>query len=189
MMIKHILILFQNGRRLNMVCPRVQYLDKSFFFFYVNDLPKVVNNNSKPVLFADDTSIIVSSPSMANFKNDLTLAFEQLNTWFNTNLLSLNYNKMECVQFRTTNSLTIQIDISYNNRYIVNSTNTRFLCITLDSSLSWRDHNDGLRVKLSKACYAIRFLRPLVSHELPRMIYYSYFHAVVSYNLLGEFLL
>jgi hypothetical protein len=98
MMIKHILIPFQSGGRLNMVCPRVQYLDQSFFFFYINDLPKVVNNNSKPVLFADDTSIIVSSPSVANFKNDLTLAFEQLNTWFNTNLLSLNYNKMQYVQ-------------------------------------------------------------------------------------------
>jgi hypothetical protein len=163
-MIKHIFIPFQNGGRLNMVYPRVQYLDQSFFFFYINDLPKVVNNNSKSVLFADDTSSIVSSPSVANFKNDLTLAFEQLNTWFNTNLLSSNYNKMQYVQFQTTNSLTTQIDISYNNRYIVNNTNTRFLGITFDSSLSWKDHIDRLRVKLIKACYVIRFLRPLVSH-------------------------
>jgi hypothetical protein len=95
------------------------------FLFYINDLPKVVNNNSKPVLFADDTSIIVSNPSVANFKNDLTLAFE-LNTWFNANLLSLNVNKTRYVQFQTTNSLTTQINISYNNRYIVNNTNTRF---------------------------------------------------------------
>jgi hypothetical protein len=43
-------------------------------------LPKVINNNFKQVLFADDTSIAVSSPSVANFKNVLTLAFEQLNT-------------------------------------------------------------------------------------------------------------
>jgi hypothetical protein len=63
-----------------MVCPRVQCLDQSFFFFYINDLPKVVNNNSMPVLFSDDTSIIIGSPSVANSKNYLTLAFEQLNT-------------------------------------------------------------------------------------------------------------
>jgi hypothetical protein len=29
------------------------------FLFYINDLPEVVNNNSKPLLFADDTSVIV----------------------------------------------------------------------------------------------------------------------------------
>jgi hypothetical protein len=147
-------------------------------------LPEVVNNNSKPVLFADDTSIIVSNPNMVNFTNDLTVVFEQLNTWFNSNLLSLNYNKTQHVQFRTINALTTQIDISYKNRYIPSDTNTRFLDITLDSSLTWKDHIEGLKAKLCKACYAIRFLRPFVSHESLRMIYFSYFHAVMSYGII-----
>jgi hypothetical protein len=64
-----------------------------------------VNNNSQPVLFADDTSIIVSKPNLVNLKNDLIFSFEQLNAWFNINILSLNYNKTKYVQFRTTNSL------------------------------------------------------------------------------------
>jgi hypothetical protein len=41
------------------------------FLFYINDLPEVVKNNSKPVLFADDTGVIVSNPDLVNFKNDL----------------------------------------------------------------------------------------------------------------------
>jgi hypothetical protein len=55
------------------------------FFFYSNDLLKAVNNKSKPVLFADDTSVIVSNSDLVHFKNDLIFSFEQLNTWFNTN--------------------------------------------------------------------------------------------------------
>jgi hypothetical protein len=51
--------------------------------FYINGLPQAVNNNSKPVLFADDTSVIASNPDLVNFKNDLTFSFEQLNAWYN----------------------------------------------------------------------------------------------------------
>jgi hypothetical protein len=46
-------------------------LGPMLFPFHINDLPKAVNNNSKPVLFADDTSIIVSNRKLVNFKNDI----------------------------------------------------------------------------------------------------------------------
>jgi hypothetical protein len=39
-------------------------------------------------------------------------------------------------------------------------------------------------VKFSSACYAIRSLRPFVSHESLRMIYFSYFHTVMSYGII-----
>jgi hypothetical protein len=106
--------------------PQGSILGPLLFLFYINDLRKVLNNDSKPVLFADDTSIIVSNSNLANFENILTSSFKQLNAWFDINLLSLNYNKTQYIQFRTINSQTIQFDISYNNRYITNYTNTWF---------------------------------------------------------------
>jgi hypothetical protein len=79
------------------------------FLLYINDLPKEVNYNSKSVMFTDDTSIIVNNPNLVNFKNDIISSFRQLNEWFNINLLSLNYNKTQYIQFRTTNSQTVQL--------------------------------------------------------------------------------
>jgi hypothetical protein len=51
---------------------------------------------------------------------------------------------------------------------------------------SWKNHIDEQMVKLSKACYAVRSLRPFVSHESLWMIYYSYFyfHTVMSYGII-----
>jgi hypothetical protein len=152
----------------------------SFIHTYINDLPKIVNYNTKPVMFANDTSVIVSNPDLENFKNDIISSFRQLDDWFRTNLLSLNYNKTQFIQFRTINSLTVQLDISYNNKYIIHDTNTRFLGITIDSSLSLKHHTEGLAIKLSRACNAIRSLRPSASHKSLKMIYFAYFHAVMS---------
>jgi hypothetical protein len=59
--------------------PQVSVLGSLLFLFYINDLAKAGNNNSKPVLFGDDTSVIVNNPNLVNFKNDLIFSFEQLN--------------------------------------------------------------------------------------------------------------
>jgi hypothetical protein len=65
---------------------------------------------------------------------------------------------MQYVQFRTANSLPTQRDVSYKNKYIVNDTHTRFLGITMDSSLSWKNYVDGLTVKLNKALNICSFV-------------------------------
>jgi hypothetical protein len=41
------------------------------FLLYVNDLPHSINKNNKIVLFADDTSLIISNPDPINFRDDV----------------------------------------------------------------------------------------------------------------------
>jgi hypothetical protein len=57
-------------------------------------LPKISKINSKPVLFADDTSLIITNASPLDLKKKgITTAFVQLKRWLNTNSLFLNYEK------------------------------------------------------------------------------------------------
>jgi hypothetical protein len=37
------------------------------FRFYINDLPKAINDKSIPILFADDTSILIINPNKNDF--------------------------------------------------------------------------------------------------------------------------
>jgi len=49
-------------------------------------------------LFADDTSVIISEPCLMNFERKLNIVF-RIMEWFNSNFLSLNFDKTYYMQF------------------------------------------------------------------------------------------
>jgi hypothetical protein len=50
-----------------------------FFLFCINDLPKILNKDNSVVLYADDTSIIITDIDKLNFEINLNQTFKHIN--------------------------------------------------------------------------------------------------------------
>ena len=76
-----------------------------------------------------------------------------------------------------------ELVIAHNNKLTTNTSNLKSLGIMIDT-LSWKGHIDKIVPRLSQACYIIRAVKPFLSQDAFKMIYYVYFHSVMTYELL-----
>jgi hypothetical protein len=87
------------------------------------------------------------------------------------------------MQFVTKTSSLIDLHVMYKNKEMANTFNTEFLGLT-DNTFSWKNHIDTIILKLSSACFTVRAVKPFVSQESPRIVYFSYFHSIMTYRLI-----
>jgi hypothetical protein len=73
--------------------PQVSVLGPLLFLLHTNDLPKIINKTSAPIIFADDTSILFADSNLIDFNKNIYVVFTTLNKWLRANKLSLNFNK------------------------------------------------------------------------------------------------
>jgi hypothetical protein len=110
---------------------------------------------TKILLYADDTSIIVTSPNLENYKKQINKIFRVINYWFKLNKLVFNYNKTHYLQFNMKNSREYVLKLNYRGNYVKSAAHTKFLGLIIDESLSWKAHIDQIMSKLNTACFVI----------------------------------
>jgi hypothetical protein len=72
--------------------------------------------------------------------------------WFDSTLLSLNFDKIYYIQFITKKFFLNKINIVRDNKMILQTNCVKFLGITVDNTLSWKQHIDTITTKINKAC-------------------------------------
>jgi len=78
----------------------------------------------------------------------------------------------------------MKIKIVVSNSIITNVNSTKFLGLTIDNTLLWKEHIADVTSKLNGACYALRAIKPFMTLDVLRMVYFSYFHSIMSYGII-----
>jgi hypothetical protein len=88
------------------------------------------------------------------------------------------------IHFTNKGKCTSDIQIKYEDKQIGIAKETKFIELFINNNFSWKTHVECMKSKLSSACYAMRSVKPYVTINMLKMIYYSFFHSVMTYGLL-----
>jgi len=117
------------------------------FNIYISDLPTTV---SRKHAYADDLAIMHADGDWQAVEGvlskDMTTTGEYLQTW----KLKLSTTKMVLAVFHLNNKEAKRLlKVDYNNEILPFCSDTKYLGVTLDSSLAYRRHLESLRKKLT----------------------------------------
>jgi mannose/fructose/N-acetylgalactosamine-specific phosphotransferase system component IID len=131
------------------------------FIIYLNDLPYGLHQgSSKPVIYADDTSVLLTAKNEVELKNKINYEFDYMTGWFLVNGLILNMEKTNIIKFISSNCQNETFQITHQNRLLIGANNTKLLGLELDKNINWKNHIQKTLPKLSSACYLIRRMYP-----------------------------
>jgi len=100
-------------------------------FFFLNDVPKIMNERSLLISFADDTSILYTNSICTNYSKDIHTLFELMNKWFKENFVSLDFEETHHFHFITKNNPALNMKIGDVNELTPTVLHTQFLGVNM----------------------------------------------------------
>ncbi|PNF35250.1 hypothetical protein B7P43_G06859, partial [Cryptotermes secundus] len=85
--------------------PQGSVLGPLLFNVYINDFPSILKGLAHIILYADDTTIIVSSKDITTLNQKINLIMNRIHKWFQNNQLVLNLDKTHVIKFATPKAL------------------------------------------------------------------------------------
>jgi hypothetical protein len=100
---------------------RGSILGPLFFVIYINGLPPKLRTSSISIIFAVDTSIIISGKNLNDCCMVSNRVLSQMSKWFSAKKVSLNLEKTTVIKLIAKNLPQHPLKIGYNDKYIEES--------------------------------------------------------------------
>ena len=127
-------------------------------------------NDGLARMYADDTNITFHSHDLSELEDAMNAELINLNTWLQSNKLSLNIAKTELMvigsrQRLATFSETNDLNVFVDNEKIKKVQSTKSLGLTIDEHLTWKNHINNITKKISSGISALKRVRPFINRE------------------------
>ena len=157
----------------NLQCGVGTILGPLLFLLYINDLPNCLLN-SKPRMYADDTSLTYAGSDPTLIQSHLNTDLKNISHWLTKNKLTLNMTKTEFVLIgsrQKLNTLAATPVLEINNLPIKQFSTTKSLGVVIDSNLTWKNHIEKLSKNFASDIGALKRIRSFVSLSTLNLIF------------------
>jgi len=180
--------------------PQGTVLAPILFILYLNDLLEIPFDG-KVSSYADDTVVTFSGQQWEDLEVKANTELYKIQTWLSHNLLSLNVNKTKAMTFspnvttQPTNQLTVRFhpdkcqyfqtkQCSCNNEIIQSVSEFKYLGITLDQFLKWKNHIINLSKRLRNRITVFYNLRNIVDYKTIKTVYNAVVQSLLDYCII-----
>lgn len=161
--------------------PQGSVLGPFLFNIYVNDIVEI-DKNAQFILYADDTTILVSGLDIHEVTKKAEHVLEKLSLWSDGNALKINASKSKAILFQAKNKhANIHNDLKLGSVPIEIVRSYKILGVTFSTTLSWNCHIQSLSKSLSAAVGALSRCRHLFPIAAKLQIYHALFASHINY--------
>ena len=132
-----------------------------FFLLYIK--------STRLRLFADDTNLTASGPSITDIENAVNSDLQNLRNWLIANKLSLNVTKTEFMLIGSPQMIKStscsQPNILIENKRIQQVNQSKSLGITIDQHLFWKPNTENICKKITSGISALRHVKPFIAEK------------------------
>ena len=176
--------------------PQGTALSPLLFLIYVNEIGQLRLKGTL-ISYADDTAIIENGETWKEVKKDTEADMTKIVEWLEDNNLKLNMKKTNLVQFTLKNKKNEEELNFYarNGDYGENDNggedgwriqrvkHTKYLGVTIDENLNWKEHFKILTAKLLKPIYLATQVKNMISDKVKRIIYMALIQSKIQYGI------
>ena len=138
-------------------------------------------------MFANDINLFFNSSSYQTLYEVTNTQLKHVEAWISANKLTLNAEKTLYVAFRTPNSLSppTTLSIQFKNKHVKRVNTCKFLGLTINEHLSWKQHMQWLQQKLRCSYHVINKVKQYFDKSLLLTLYHSHINSYVQYCVIS----
>ena len=163
--------------------PQGSILSPWLFNMYVNDLSHYLSH-CPPIQYANNTTIIDSDTNIDLLMTRMQTNINTFYKWTLTNYLSLNASKTKIMIFKKKRFIGPYLPIIIGDQYLQQVPSTKFLGVTIDCNLTFKEHIQSTKHKLSRLVGLSYVLGPSMNLAAAKSFYYALVQSRITYGLI-----
>ena len=170
---------FSKERYINSGVPQGSVLGPLLFLIYVNDIADSLNSITR--LFADDSSLAVSSKDNLYIQEIINRDLDNINKWAKQWLVKFNPAKTDVMFFTLNKNTHVRPSIFFQNTQLNYVQTHKHLGVTLSEDGTWHQHITNIAASASKVLGTMRLLKFKLKRKTLNQIYISYLRPIIEY--------